>query len=143
MVFGRYFNVDLRGGVWGAGPPRIRLGVRGGILEGRSKINIYICIYRYIFIYIYIYVLTKLHTYVYRFLYILDRTYGRILDFELLGIEQKTVTKWHSNRSPGLILDDSCSVCRAGAVRNGPGPNFGLKPAKYRPNQQIYFSALI
>ncbi len=34
----------------------------------------------------------------------------------------------------GLISVDSCTFFRAGAVGNGPGPNFGQKPFPNRPN---------
>ena len=52
----------------------------------------------------------------------------------VLGIEQKMVAKWIYKRSPGIILADLCSVFQDGAVGNGPGPNFGRKPAQNREN---------
>ncbi len=62
----------------------------------------------------------------------LGRTYGRILYFSFLGIEQEIVTKWPWNRSPGVMLVDFWGVFQAGAVGNGPGPNFGRKPTQHQ-----------
>ncbi len=36
------------------------------------------------------------------------------------------------SRSPEIICVHSCSVFQAGAVGNGPGPNFGRKPTQHR-----------
>ncbi len=44
---------------------------------------------------------------------ILGRTYGRILDFSFLGVEQTMVTKWYSNWSPGLIFGSLYTNFRA------------------------------
>ncbi len=37
------------------------------------------------------------------------------------------------NRSPDISFIAFYTIFRAGAVRNGPGPNFGRKPARNRP----------
>ena len=37
------------------------------------------------------------------------------------------------------IFVDLCSIFKAGAVRNGPGPNFGRKPAQNRPKLKSSF----
>ncbi len=43
------------------------------------------------------------------------------------------VLKYGWGRSPEPISDDFCSIFQAGAVRDGPGPNFGQKPTQNRP----------
>ncbi len=43
------------------------------------------------------------------------------------GIEQNIVTKWHQNRSPGIVLVDLLNFVQAGALGNGLGPNFWPK----------------
>ncbi len=55
------------------------------------------------------------------------------------GIEREIVTKWPLNRSPGVVLVDLWSICQAGAVGNGPGPNI----AENRPKTEtkIYILA--
>ena len=45
-------------------------------------------------------------------------------------IEQEIVTKWQSNRSPGVMLVDFWSIFQAGAVGHAPGPNFGRTSAE-------------
>ena len=45
-----------------------------------------------------------------------------------------------SNRSPELVFVDLCSILQAGVFRNGPGPNFGRKPAQIDQNENLYFS---
>ena len=62
----------------------------------------------------------------------LGRTYGGDFRFQFWGIEQEIVTKLPYDRSPGVILVDLWSDFQAGAVGNGPGPNFGRKPAQNR-----------
>ena len=60
---------------------------------------------------------------------LLGWTYGRILDFRFGALE----------RSPELMFVDLCSIFQAGAVRNGPEPNFGRKPAQNRPKLKSIF----
>ncbi len=50
---------------------------------------------------------------------ILGRTYGRVLYFGFGALK--------------AVLVDLCSIFQAGAVRNGPGSNFGWKPAPNPP----------
>ncbi len=37
------------------------------------------------------------------------------------------------------MLVDLCSIFQAGAVRNGPGPNFGRKLAQHRPKLKYLY----
>ncbi len=49
--------------------------------------------------------------------------------------------KYSRGRSPELICVDLCSVFQAGAVRDGPGPNFGQKPTQYLQKlKNMYFN---
>ncbi len=43
------------------------------------------------------------------------------------------------DRSPQLSFIDVCSIFEAVAVRDGPGPNLGQKPAQNRPKQKSIF----
>ncbi len=45
-------------------------------------------------------------------------------------VERRMRTTPPQSRSPELIFVDFCSACQDGAVRNGPGPDFGRKPAQ-------------
>ena len=56
-----------------------------------------------------------------------------------LGIERTLVAKRFYSRSPVLHLVDLFISFRAGAVGNGPGPNFGWKPAQRRPKTKYRF----
>ena len=52
------------------------------------------------------------------------------LIFLIMGPDQKTVTKWHYNRSPGLIVGEFCTIFRARPLQGSLGAKFGRKPAK-------------
>ncbi len=54
----------------------------------------------------------------------LGYTYGCILVFRLVG-ERGTLSKWPWNRSPDIFFVSLCSTFRAGAIRMGPGTDFG------------------
>ncbi len=55
----------------------------------------------------------------------------------IAGIYILVLVPW--NQSSELTFVDSCCVVQAGAVRRGPGPNFGRKPAQNRRKVKYRF----
>ncbi len=51
-------------------------------------------------------------------------------EIEVLVIERGMLTKWPQNRSPDILFVDVCRIIRVGAVRDGPGSDFGRKPSQ-------------
>ncbi len=72
-------------------------------------------------------------------------TYLRLVThfkFVFVGPDQKMVTKWPHNWSPGLILGAFCTICRARPVGTGLGARFGRKPAKNKNHNYNFITYL-